>query len=73
MQITATAGDRTPIGHVTSAYARGSTSRPVVLALVEDGRARMGNTVYVRMPGGAAAATVSDTVLVDPEGERLNA
>ena len=60
MQITATAGDRTPIGHITSAYAQGSMNRPVVLAMVEDGRARVGKTVYVQMPAGAAAATVSD-------------
>ncbi|MBV9782443.1 MAG: sarcosine oxidase subunit alpha family protein [Acidisphaera sp.] len=72
MQVTAAAQDRTAIGHVTSAYGSGTVGRAVVMALVADGRARMGEIVFVQMTAGAMAARVCDPVLVDPEGARLH-
>ncbi|RYB05003.1 sarcosine oxidase subunit alpha family protein [Lichenibacterium ramalinae] len=60
------------IGHVTSAYWSPTAGTPIALALVENGRARTGETVFVPMPGGAIAARVVGPVFHDPEGKRLN-
>ena len=60
------------IGHVTSAYWSPTTGGPIALALVENGRARTGETVFVPMPEGAVAARVVSPVFHDPEGKRLN-
>ena len=45
----------------------------VALALLKDGRALHGQTVHVVSPimGVAAAAKVTDPVMIDPDGERL--
>ena len=40
------------IGHVTSSYASSVLGFPIALALIAGGRARMGQTLYVPMPGG---------------------
>ena len=60
------------IGHVTSAYASPTLGVPIALALVENGRALTGQTVYVPMPGGAIPARVVSPVFYDAEGERLH-
>ncbi len=60
------------IGHVTSAYVSSSLHRPIALAVLEGGRGRMGETVYVPMPDGAMAAKVMSPVFYDPEGKRLD-
>ena len=63
----------TMIGHVTSSYASATLGRSIALALVAGGQARMGETLYVPMPGGAIAAEVVSTVFYDAEGSRLDA
>lgn len=60
------------IGHVTSSYWSESLHRSIALAVVEDGRARMGKELYVPMPDGVHPVQVVDPVFYDPEGERLN-
>jgi sarcosine oxidase subunit alpha len=60
------------IGHVTSSYASAALGRSIALALVADGRARMGQALHVPMPGGAIAAEVVSTVFYDTEGSRLD-
>ena len=60
------------IGHVTSAYHSATLNRPIALALVENGRARAGETLYVPMPGGAIAVKIVDPVFYDKEGGRLD-
>ncbi len=60
------------IGHVTSAYWSPTLRRPIALALVEGGRSRMGETLYVPMPGGSTAVKVTSPVFYDPQGARLN-
>ena len=45
--------------------------RTVALALLSDGRMRMGETVHVRMKGEVAAATVVAPCFHDPQGLRL--
>ncbi|MHB2169311.1 sarcosine oxidase subunit alpha family protein [Alsobacter sp. R-9] len=61
------------LGHVTSAYDSAALGRSIALALVAGGRARMGDTLYVPMPSGAVAVTVTSPVFLDPEGSRLDA
>ena len=62
-----------PIGHVTSAYFSAVLGHSIALAMVEDGRARMGESLRVPMPGGAVAVRVAAPVFYDPQGARLDA
>jgi len=74
-QIAATAGQRPPmqlIGHVTSSYYSSALGYPIALALVAGGRARMGQTLYVPMPGGDIEVEVTSPVFYDPTGARIN-
>jgi len=61
------------IGHVTSSYVSPAAGRTIALALVADGRARMGEIVHVTTPRGFARATIREPVFVDAEGERVHA
>jgi sarcosine oxidase subunit alpha len=58
------------LGHVTSSYWSGALGRSIALALVADGRQRMGETLHVPMPGGGIAVEVASSVFLDPKGER---
>ncbi len=60
------------IGHVTSSYPSATLGRSIALALVEGGRARIGATLYVPMPGQTIAVRVVAPVFYDPAGDRLN-
>jgi sarcosine oxidase subunit alpha len=74
-QLVETPGQATPmklIGHVTSSYASAALGHSVALAMVAGGRARVGSTVYVTMPGGDVPVTVTSPVFYDPEGARLH-
>ena len=74
-QVAAKAGQRPPmelIGHVTSSYASSVLGYPIALALVAGGRARMGETLYVPMPGGDLPVEVTSPVFYDPTGARIN-
>ncbi|MDO1581941.1 sarcosine oxidase subunit alpha [Rhizobium oryzicola] len=62
----------TMLGHVTSAYWSENLGRSIAIALVADGRARMGQTVYIPMKDKTIAATVSDMVFFDKEGGRIH-
>ena len=62
----------TMIGHVTSSYWSANCGRSIALALVRDGRQLKGRTLYVPMPDETIEVEVTDTVFVDPKGERLN-
>ncbi len=59
------------IGHVTSAYESVACGRPIALALLSDGRARVGQTVHVTSRHATIAAKVTGPVFYDPEGARL--
>jgi sarcosine oxidase subunit alpha len=75
-QIVASPGNSIPmpmIGHVTSSYRSPNLGRTFALALVQKGRDRMDQKLYVAMPGQAIAVTVTDPVFVDRDGERLRA
>ena len=61
------------VGHVTSSYQSAVLGVPIALAMVAGGRARLGQTLYVPMPGGDVAVEVVSPVFYDPKGERINA
>jgi sarcosine oxidase subunit alpha len=63
----------TMIGHVTSSYLTPTLGRTFALALVQDGRARIGEKLYVPMLDRTIAVTVTEPVFYDKEGERLRA
>ncbi|PXY23841.1 ferredoxin [Prauserella coralliicola] len=58
------------LGHVTSSYLSAELGRPFALALVKNGRARIGDLVHVPVNGALVQAQIGDTVLIDPEGAR---
>lgn len=74
-QIVAPAAPRRAIGHITSAYRSPAVGGAFALALVEGGRARMGEALQIAGCGAAGAplhAEVTAPVFVDPEGLRLH-
>jgi sarcosine oxidase subunit alpha len=67
--------DRPPvpmIGHVTSSYMSATLGRSIALALVEDGRRRLGERVQVVARGQPVSARICAPVFYDPEGARLH-
>jgi sarcosine oxidase subunit alpha len=60
------------LGHVTSSYWSAALGRCIALALVADGRRRIGERLYVPMPSGDIEVDVVSPVFFDPKGERLN-
>jgi sarcosine oxidase subunit alpha len=74
-QIVETPGHSIPapmIGHVTSSYWSANCGRSIALALVKDGRARVGQTLHVPMASETIAVEVTGTVFFDEEGGRVN-
>jgi sarcosine oxidase, subunit alpha len=61
------------MGHVTSSYASSALEYPIALAMICGGRARMGQTLYVPMPGGDIEVEVTSPIFYDPSGARINA
>jgi len=60
------------IGHITSSYWSETLQRSIALALVEGGRALLGQEIYIPMPDAVHAAQIVDPVFYDPNGERLH-
>ncbi len=60
------------IGHVTSAYRSPTLRHSIALAMVEAGRSRRGQRVFIATERGAIAAKVSEAVFYDKEGARLH-
>lgn len=59
------------IGHVTSSYYSACLGHPIALALVQDGRSRMGDVVHLPLADGRVlCARISSPVFYDPEGAR---
>jgi sarcosine oxidase subunit alpha len=74
-QVASKAGQAPPmqlLGHVTSSYASSVLGHPIALALVAGGRARVGQTLYVPMPGTDIEVEVTAPVFYDPSGARIN-
>ena len=60
------------LGHVTSSYMSPTLGRAIALAMIKDGRNRMGETLSVPLADGRILrATVTDPVFYDKEGERI--
>jgi sarcosine oxidase subunit alpha len=62
----------TMLGHVTSSYWSENCGRSIAMALVADGRARIGQTLYVPMSDRTIAVEVTDMVFFDKEGGRIH-
>ena len=60
------------LGHVTSAYWSETLQRPIALALLSGGWARMGQILHVPMADRTIAVRVTDPVFYDEAGERLH-
>ena len=61
------------IGQVTSSYKSPTLGRSIAMALIQNGRARMGETISFPLPGGKVVrAKITDTVFYDKEGAKLN-
>ena len=58
------------IGHVTSSYRSATLGRTFALAMVADGRGRIGTNVFAPLPNGTIEAQVTEPVFWDPEGAR---
>ncbi len=57
-------------GHVTSSYFSATLGHSIALALVNNGRARVGETLYAPLPDETIACRITDPVFYDPRGER---
>jgi len=68
--VTPEAGPVPMLGHVTSSYHSVALERPFALALVADGRNRIGQTVVAPVGDRLVDVLVTDPVLYDPEGNR---
>jgi sarcosine oxidase subunit alpha len=66
-------GARKSLGHVTSSYYSAVLGRPIALAMLAGGRARMGQVLRVPMPNGDQDVRVVSPVFYDSEGARLDA
>ncbi|HEU4987463.1 MAG TPA: glycine cleavage T C-terminal barrel domain-containing protein, partial [Rhizobiaceae bacterium] len=60
------------IGHVTSSYWSENCGQSIALALVADGRGRMGETLFVPLPDKVIEVEVVSSIFFDEKGERLH-
>jgi sarcosine oxidase subunit alpha len=60
------------IGQVTSTYHSPTLGRSIAMALIMNGRARMGETLSFPLEGKVVRAKITDPVFYDKEGGRLN-
>jgi sarcosine oxidase subunit alpha len=60
------------IGHVTSSYYSPNVGRSIAMAVVKNGRNRMGDTVFIPLPDRTIRAKVTEPRFFDPEGTRIN-
>jgi sarcosine oxidase subunit alpha len=75
-QIVATPSAAAParmIGWVTSSYHSPALDRPIALALIEGGRDRIGQDVYLPVEAGIRRATIVEPMFYDAGGERMKA
>jgi sarcosine oxidase, subunit alpha len=61
------------LGHVTSSYMSPNCGRGIALALIADGRRRIGDSLHVTSPNGFTTVKVTEPVFFDAEGVRLHA
>ncbi len=74
-QIVADLKDKPPmtmIGHVTSSYFSPNVGRSIAMAVVKNGRNRMGDTIFVPLADRTIRAKVVEPKFYDPEGKRID-
>jgi sarcosine oxidase subunit alpha len=74
-QVVADLKDKPPmvmIGHVTSSYFSPNVGRSIAMALVKNGRNRMGDTISVPLTDRTVRAKVVEPKFYDPEGKRID-
>ena len=74
-QIVAEIKDKPPmdmIGHVTSSYFSPNVGRSIAMAVVKNGRSRMGDTVFIPLVDRTIKAKVTEPKFFDPEGKRID-
>ena len=74
-QIVAELKDKPPmamLGHVTSSYFSPNVGRSIAMALVKNGRNRMGDTIFVPLPDRVIRAKVTEPKFYDLEGKRID-
>jgi sarcosine oxidase, subunit alpha len=60
------------IGHVTSSYFSPTLQRSIAMALIENGKALLGQTLAFPLEGKVMKAKIVEPVFYDKEGARLN-
>ena len=60
------------IGQVTSTYHSPTLGRSIAMALIMNGRSRMGETISFALEGKVVRAKITDPVFYDKEGSRQN-
>jgi sarcosine oxidase subunit alpha len=60
------------IGHVTSSYYSPNVGRSIAMAVLKNGRNRMGDTVFIPLADRTIRAKVTEARFFDIEGTRLN-
>ncbi len=74
-QVVAELKDKPPmtmLGHVTSSYWSPNVGRSIAMALVKNGRNRMGDTVHVPLADRVIRARVTEPRFFDIEGKRID-
>ncbi|MGH6934393.1 MAG: aminomethyltransferase family protein, partial [Dongiaceae bacterium] len=74
-QVVAELKDRPPmamLGHVSSSYYSPNVGRSIAMALVKNGRNRMGDTLYVPLVDRVIRAKVTEPKFFDLEGKRID-
>jgi len=61
------------LGHVTSSYYSPNLNKSIALAIVKNGKNLKGKKLYIPMQNKTIEVTVSDSIFLDKEGNRLNA
>jgi sarcosine oxidase subunit alpha len=61
------------LGHVTSSYFSPNLNKSIALAVVKNGKKLKGKIMFVPMKNKTIGVTITDTVFLDKENERLNA
>ena len=73
-QITEESGNERPkpmIGHITSSYYSATLGHSIALALIQSGRSRLGEDIFVFGPDDRCSkATISDPIFYDSSGAR---
>ena len=62
----------TMLGHITSSYWSAALDRSIALAMVRNGRNRIGETLFVPLADRTVRVKLTEPVFYDPEGSRLD-